>query len=145
MVLQNLQHILLDGPLPDVRPSRAHPEHRAQRKRYEKESPHFSMSEFGIKAAVLAVLAALACIPWGEEEKKREGDEGKRERGKKEEREGHKGERRKSYADGKRRSADARAGDGGYEYDYGSGPYGYGYGYEDRDAYRGSDRRRRSG
>jgi hypothetical protein len=49
--------------IPDFRPSHAHPLHRAQRKAIEKEHPHFDLKELGLKAGVLAILAAIACYP----------------------------------------------------------------------------------
>ena len=49
--------------IPDFRISKAHPHHRAQRKAIEKEHPHFDHKELGLKAGVLAILAAVACYP----------------------------------------------------------------------------------
>jgi len=49
--------------IPDFRPSKAHPLHRAKRKAIEKANPHFDLKEAGLKAGVLAVLAAVACYP----------------------------------------------------------------------------------
>ena len=49
--------------IPDFRPSQAHPLHRAKRKAIEKANPHFDLKEAGLKAAVLAILAAIACYP----------------------------------------------------------------------------------
>jgi hypothetical protein len=49
--------------IPDFRPSRAHPHHRAQRKAIEKANPHFDLKELGLKVGVLAILAAIACYP----------------------------------------------------------------------------------
>lgn len=49
--------------IPDFRPSRAHPLHRAKRKAIEKANPHFDLKEAGLKGAVLVVLAAIACYP----------------------------------------------------------------------------------
>jgi len=50
--------------IPGVTPGKAHPDHRAARKQYEKENPHFNMQEFGLKAGVLALMGALAFVPW---------------------------------------------------------------------------------
>lgn len=92
MVLDKVQDALFSGPLPDVRPSKAHPEHRAKRKQLEKESPAFSMQEFGIKAGMMALLAAVACFPWEKElekhekrkaeEEKKEGERDREKKGK---------------------------------------------------------------
>jgi len=49
---------------PDPRPSKAHPEHRAKRKQFENENPHFNMREAWLKAGVLATMAAVAAYPW---------------------------------------------------------------------------------
>ncbi|KAN0090274.1 hypothetical protein V8E51_018853 [Hyaloscypha variabilis] len=49
--------------IPDFRPSKAHPVHRARRKAIEKSNPHFNLKEAGLKAAILAILAAIACYP----------------------------------------------------------------------------------
>jgi hypothetical protein len=56
---------LLNGLLeiPDPRPSKAHPEHRAARKALEKEHPHFDIKELGLKAGVLMLLAGVALFP----------------------------------------------------------------------------------
>jgi hypothetical protein len=69
MVLDEVQKAVFGGPLPNMRPSKAHPEERAKRKQLEKESPHFNMQDCGLKTAALVLLAAVACFPW---EKKRE-------------------------------------------------------------------------
>lgn len=60
MVVEELLHAL---PLSDPRPGRADPNERKKRKAYEKEHPHFQMQEFGLKAGVLALMAAVAAIP----------------------------------------------------------------------------------
>jgi hypothetical protein len=85
MVLDKLQNSLFGAPLADLRPSKAHPEHRARRKQLERESPAFSMGEFGIKTAMMGLLALVACFPWEKEVEKherrlREEEEGKRRR-----------------------------------------------------------------
>jgi hypothetical protein len=49
--------------IPDPRPSKAHPEHRAARKALEKEHPHFDIKELGLKAGVLMLLAGVALFP----------------------------------------------------------------------------------
>jgi hypothetical protein len=49
--------------IPDFRPSQAHPLHRAKRKAIEEANPHFDLKEAGLKAAVLAILAVVACYP----------------------------------------------------------------------------------
>lgn len=49
--------------VPDFRPSKAHPVHRAQRKAIENKNPHFDLKDAGLKAGVLVVLAAVACYP----------------------------------------------------------------------------------
>ncbi|KAE9366179.1 hypothetical protein N431DRAFT_430335 [Stipitochalara longipes BDJ] len=49
--------------IPDFRPSQAHPLHRAKRKAIERANPHFDLKDAGLKAAVLAILAAIACYP----------------------------------------------------------------------------------
>jgi hypothetical protein len=56
---------LLNGLLeiPDPRPSKAHPEHRAARKALEKEHSHFDIKELGLKAGVLMLLAGVALFP----------------------------------------------------------------------------------
>jgi hypothetical protein len=46
--------------IPDFRPSQTHPLHRAKRKAIEKANPHFDLKEGSLKAAVLAILAAIA-------------------------------------------------------------------------------------
>jgi hypothetical protein len=51
-------------PIPDPRPSKAHPDHRAKRKEIEREHPHFNTKELGLKAGVLALLAGIALFPW---------------------------------------------------------------------------------
>jgi hypothetical protein len=67
MVLNTVQKAVFG--VPDVRPSKAHPEERAKRKQLEKESPHFNMQDFVLKTGAMVLLAAVACFPW---EKKRE-------------------------------------------------------------------------
>lgn len=83
MVLDKLQESVFGVPLADLPPSKAHPEHRSRRKQLEKESPAFSMGEFGIKAAMMGLLALVACFPW-EKELERGKREGKRGRGERE-------------------------------------------------------------
>jgi hypothetical protein len=113
MVLDKLQDAVFAGPVPDVRPSKAHPEHRAKRKQLEKEHPAFSMQEFGIKAGMMALLAAVACFPWEKEvekhhERRRQEEEGEERK---------KGEKDKSGSRGGERRSAGRYGDGdGYEY-----------------------------
>lgn len=51
------------GQIPDPRPSKAHPHHRAQRKAIEAEHPHFDFKELALKAGVLALLAVIALTP----------------------------------------------------------------------------------
>lgn len=83
MVLDKLQRKVFGAPLPDMRPSKAHPEHRARRKQLERDSPAFNMQDFGIKTAMIGLLALVACFPWEKElekhERRRE-EEGGRER-----------------------------------------------------------------
>lgn len=49
--------------IPDPRPSKAHPEHRAARKAIEGEFPHFDAKDLGLKAGVLALMLGIACYP----------------------------------------------------------------------------------
>jgi hypothetical protein len=49
--------------VPDPRPSKAHPKHRAARKALEEEHPHFGIKELGLKAGILALLASVALFP----------------------------------------------------------------------------------
>ena len=86
---------------PDFRPSKAHPEARANRKAFEKESPHFNMNEFGMKAGALALLTAVALFPWEKEHEKHQRT--------------HHPERFEDEKDskGKGRRGSARDGDGG--------------------------------
>ena len=83
MVLDKLQRNVFGVPLADMRPSKAHPEHRARRKQLERESPAFNMQDFGIKTAMIGLLALVACFPWEKEvekhERRRE-EEGEQER-----------------------------------------------------------------
>jgi len=108
MVVEEIFHAL---PIPDMRPAQANPEHRAKRKQYEKEHPHFKMQEFGLKAGVLALMGALTLYPW---EKKYDEHVEKHhperlEENKKEKGEGNGGkERRKSVSEGSRRDDSVR-------------------------------------
>ncbi|KIN03797.1 hypothetical protein OIDMADRAFT_143290 [Oidiodendron maius Zn] len=83
MVLDKLQRKVFSPPFADMRPSKAHPEHRARRKQLERDSPAFDMKDFGIKTAMIGLLALVACFPWEKElekhERRRE-EEGERER-----------------------------------------------------------------
>jgi hypothetical protein len=109
--------------IPDFRPSRAHPLHRAQRKAIEKANPHFDLKELGLKAGVLAILAAIACYPrikaehdmnhhperfqnkGKEKEKSDKGHERRRSEGHTRERVGHRaGNWDRRLEDGRRRS-----------------------------------------
>ncbi|KAG4439339.1 hypothetical protein IFR05_005151 [Cadophora sp. M221] len=49
--------------IPDPRPSKAHPQHRAARKAVEQEFPHFDAKDLGLKAGVLALMLGIACYP----------------------------------------------------------------------------------
>ncbi|TAQ85606.1 hypothetical protein B7494_g6060 [Chlorociboria aeruginascens] len=49
--------------LPDPRPSKAHPDHRAHRKEIEKDAA-FDTKEIGIKGGLLLMLGLIACFPW---------------------------------------------------------------------------------
>lgn len=111
MVVDSLLHAL---PIPDPRPAKADPEQRAKRKQHEKEHPHFQMQEFGLKAGVLALMAAVAVYPWEKKyEEHVEKNHPERLEGKgKGKREGREKERRRR----RRRSvgdADASASEGG--------------------------------
>lgn len=100
MVLDKLQESLFGVPLAHLPPSKAHPEHRARRKKLEKESPAFSMGEFGIKAAMMGLLAVVACFPWEKElERNKEG----------------KGQGEMERRDGERERRERREGRGGRE------------------------------
>jgi hypothetical protein len=60
MVVEELLHAI---PIADPRSGRSDPNERKKRKEYEKKHPHFQMQEFGLKAGVLALMAAVAAIP----------------------------------------------------------------------------------
>ncbi|KAK0109582.1 hypothetical protein ONS95_002267 [Cadophora gregata] len=133
--------------IPDPRPSKAHPDHRATRKAIEEELPYFDAKDLGLKAGVLALMLGIACYPRIksehdalekiEKEKKKQKIElgkGRRERRRSEGYEnrdrrtsdGYESSRRMSEAGERRRSA-------GWERD------GYGNGYRERE---GRSRRR---
>ncbi len=57
--------------IPDPRPSKAHPDHRARRKEIESQFPHFDAKELGLKAGVLALMLGIACYPRIEQEKEK--------------------------------------------------------------------------
>jgi hypothetical protein len=111
MVLDKLQESFFGT---DLRPSKAHPEHRAHRKKLERESPAFSMQEFGIKTGMMALLALVACFPWEKEleeherrkteEEERVNGDGGRERGRDED------ERRERRGEDERRERRRREG-----------------------------------
>jgi len=98
---------MLNGLIPDPRPSKAHPEHRAQRKAIERENPHFDTKEFGLKAGILVLLAGIACYPWAKKYAEHENADGSKSeaRQRKEDKEarGSEGDRRRD-----RRSGDKR-------------------------------------
>jgi len=111
--------------IPGVTPGKAHPEHRALRKQYEKENPHFNMQEFGLKAGVLALMGALAFVPWEKkydehvernhpERLERGTDRDRRRRRSVDERRAVDGRRR----DGRRRSIDGRHDERGVRREY---------------------------
>jgi len=114
--------------IPDPRPSKAHPEHRAARKAVEEEFPHFDAKDLGLKAGVLALMLGIACYPRIKAEhdalekverdmkrQREKGKGGKRERRRseggeyggrrREEHNGYEGGRRMSEAAERRRSA----------------------------------------
>jgi hypothetical protein len=118
-------HELKMFPLPNPRPAKAHPEHRQKRKEFEKENPHFNMTwNFGMKAGVVALMAALACFPWEKEYDKHveEHHPERLQKNKRGSRDRDNGERRRSNAQagGQRGSRDYRRSGDRYleEYDY---------------------------
>ncbi|PVH78246.1 hypothetical protein DL98DRAFT_590572 [Cadophora sp. DSE1049] len=134
--------------IPDPRPSKAHPEHRAARKAIEEQFPHFDAKDLGLKAGVLALMLGIACYPRikaehdalerverAERARKLEKDKGgKRERRRSEGAE-YGGRRSDGYEHGERRMSEAgeRTRGGGWER--------YGYGYREREG-EGRSRRR---
>lgn len=130
--------------IPDPRPSKAHPEHRAARKAIEAKHP-FDAKDLGLRAGILALLVGVACFPAIKAEHDKE--EKEKEKGHKEKRGAEKRERRRSEGQdrrmgeatsGRRRSGEGwdRRGSSGWEDGY--------RGWEKRDFDRrgGSGKRR---